>query len=565
MAAEEEASEKISLHTLEDPEERPPVKELTWREKVAHFMSTNKVQYTIIVLVVLDSLIVVFELLIDMEIIVIPEDHHHHHDTAHNNDTTSANGSSSSPLSPNHTHHPLLDPLHPFPNHTGTLLNSAIATTFRNHSANATVTGTRGDRGGGDGGGAGGGEGGGGHHGHHGGQGVEGGEGVVEGGHHAPNKHLTEEVLHMASLTILTIFLVEVLFKIYAEGKHILKHKAEVFDAVVVVVSFTMDITFIIVPVSQATQDYAGLLVLLRLWRVTRIINGVILSVKMDADKKLKAQKVLREKAEKQVQRLTDKLEKLTRENQKLRTRLALLEGRNSSSNNADPTTTATTTPDDDGDDEDDNGGGGGGGGRGGGGGELRPLPHAAPGRSSRLSSSSARQDEEGVAFFAPRESSSLPQLLGATPPATPRRDDSSSLLHHGHGHGGSPPVVSGSSATTPPHVDQRRSPALRYGYATTPQGGRRSEGGSSGLRTPPVESQQLLSFEEPVSEETEDLRGIREVEITSLNPPVVGGKLVTSEHLSCGVVVMWGIREVEITSLNPPVVGGKLVTSEHL
>ena len=42
----------------------------------------------------------------------------------------------------------------------------------------------------------------------------------------------------------------------------------------VVVVSFTMDITFTFVNVSKATQDYSGLLVLLRLWRVTRIING---------------------------------------------------------------------------------------------------------------------------------------------------------------------------------------------------------------------------------------------------------------------------------------------------
>ena len=40
-----------------------------WREKLARSMTTNKVQYTIIALVVLDSVIVIFELLIDMEII----------------------------------------------------------------------------------------------------------------------------------------------------------------------------------------------------------------------------------------------------------------------------------------------------------------------------------------------------------------------------------------------------------------------------------------------------------------------------------------------------------------
>lgn len=38
---------------------------------------------------------------------------------------------------------------------------------------------------------------------------------------------------------------------------------------------------------------------------------GVILSVKMDADKKLNAQKVLRAKAEEEVQKLTEKVEQL--------------------------------------------------------------------------------------------------------------------------------------------------------------------------------------------------------------------------------------------------------------
>lgn len=46
------------------------------------------------------------------------------------------------------------------------------------------------------------------------------------------------------------------------------------FDAVVVIVSFTLDIVFSFVSIESAAKDAAGLMVILRLWRVTRIING---------------------------------------------------------------------------------------------------------------------------------------------------------------------------------------------------------------------------------------------------------------------------------------------------
>ena len=50
--------------------------------------------------------------------------------------------------------------------------------------------------------------------------------------------------------------------------------RLQIFDAFVVIISFTLDVTFTFVSVSSAASDAAGLMVLLRLWRVTRIING---------------------------------------------------------------------------------------------------------------------------------------------------------------------------------------------------------------------------------------------------------------------------------------------------
>ncbi|KAH9492966.1 Voltage-gated hydrogen channel 1 [Bulinus truncatus] len=129
--------------------------------------------------------------------------------------------------------------------------------------------------------------------------------------HHHTNKEKAEHVLHALSLAILSIFMVEVSLKIFVERTHLLKQPAEVFDAVVVIVSFTLDITFSFVSVTSAAQDAAGLMVLLRLWRVTRIINGVILSVKLDAKKKIDEVKRALRHAEYENKKLKSKVDKL--------------------------------------------------------------------------------------------------------------------------------------------------------------------------------------------------------------------------------------------------------------
>lgn len=79
------------------------------------------------------------------------------------------------------------------------------------------------------------------------------------------------QVFHYLSLALLTFFMVELCGKIYAYRLEFLHHKFEVFDGVVVVVSFILDIVYIS---KEDAFDAMGLLILLRLWRVARIING---------------------------------------------------------------------------------------------------------------------------------------------------------------------------------------------------------------------------------------------------------------------------------------------------
>ncbi len=79
------------------------------------------------------------------------------------------------------------------------------------------------------------------------------------------------QIFHYLSLSLLTFFMVELSGKIYAYRLELLHHKFEVFDGIVVVVSFILDIVYIS---KEDVFDAMGLLILLRLWRVARIING---------------------------------------------------------------------------------------------------------------------------------------------------------------------------------------------------------------------------------------------------------------------------------------------------
>ncbi|XP_068570289.1 voltage-gated hydrogen channel 1 [Cebidichthys violaceus] len=127
--------------------------------------------------------------------------------------------------------------------------------------------------------------------------------------------HLAPEVFHYLSLALLTFFMVELVGKLYAYRLEFFQHKFEVFDGAVVVVSFVLDIVFIF---HEDAFDGMGLLILLRLWRVARIINGIMVSVKTRADQRIHK---LKESYDHLVQRVTELQEhsdKLEQENQKL-------------------------------------------------------------------------------------------------------------------------------------------------------------------------------------------------------------------------------------------------------
>ncbi|XP_055871428.1 voltage-gated hydrogen channel 1-like isoform X1 [Biomphalaria glabrata] len=245
----------------------------SFKGKLAAFLKTNVIQYSVVALVIADLVVIVLELLIEMEIIVFPENAP---DSKHNSSSFQVN----------------------FLNHTGghTHITPHGEAAQEEHEDQPNLWNSSLDGYNSTGNSS--------HHGVH---------------HHHTNKEKAEHVLHALSLAILSIFMVEVSLKIFIEGKHLLKQPAEVFDAIVVIVSFTLDVVFSFVSVTSVAQDAAGFMVILRLWRVTRIINGVILSVKLDAKKKIDAMKRTLRHSEHENKKLRSKVEKLERKLKVLR------------------------------------------------------------------------------------------------------------------------------------------------------------------------------------------------------------------------------------------------------
>nr|XP_046262427.1 voltage-gated hydrogen channel 1 [Scatophagus argus]XP_046262428.1 voltage-gated hydrogen channel 1 [Scatophagus argus]XP_046262429.1 voltage-gated hydrogen channel 1 [Scatophagus argus] len=127
--------------------------------------------------------------------------------------------------------------------------------------------------------------------------------------------HLAPEVFHYLSLALLTFFMVELAGKLFAYRLEFFQHKFEVFDGLVVVISFVLDIVFIF---HEDAFDGLGLLILLRLWRVARIINGILVSVKTRAQQKIHKLKESYDHLVQRVTELQERSDKLEQENQKL-------------------------------------------------------------------------------------------------------------------------------------------------------------------------------------------------------------------------------------------------------
>lgn len=82
-------------------------------------------------------------------------------------------------------------------------------------------------------------------------------------------------ILHSISLFIVTLFVLEVVFKLAVFRLKYFTDKYEVFDGIIILVSWILDIASLL---EEEAFKAASLLILLRLWRIIRVINGSVLS-----------------------------------------------------------------------------------------------------------------------------------------------------------------------------------------------------------------------------------------------------------------------------------------------
>lgn len=107
------------------------------------------------------------------------------------------------------------------------------------------------------------------------------------------HSYIAPKIIHSLSIFILSLFLVEIAAKLYAYRLSFFRHKMEMFDAAIVIISFGLDVAF---RDPESAANGSGLIIVLRLWRVARLLNGIVLTVKTQAERQLMRECKLREK-----------------------------------------------------------------------------------------------------------------------------------------------------------------------------------------------------------------------------------------------------------------------------
>ncbi|GAB1599919.1 uncharacterized protein LOC115214246 isoform X4 [Argonauta hians] len=99
-----------------------------------------------------------------------------------------------------------------------------------------------------------------------------------------PGAHTLEEEIghafHLASISILAVLVAGTILKMICFGKRFFKGKLEVFDAVVLIVSFIVDLIFVNGLPRYKIEEFVFILAFLLPWRVIRVVNSLVVAVK---------------------------------------------------------------------------------------------------------------------------------------------------------------------------------------------------------------------------------------------------------------------------------------------
>ncbi|XP_062595767.1 uncharacterized protein LOC134257137 [Saccostrea cucullata] len=131
---------------------------------------------------------------------------------------------------------------------------------------------------------------------------------------------------HGLSLFIVVVLLTETALKVVCFGKHFFNQKLEVFDACIVLASFTVDFVFVNGMAADDIQDFVFILAFMLPWGVIRVVNSLVVAVRDHEHFRLKLLYTQKKKVEQENKQLRQDKDKYTEQIDSMR-RLCLAEG----------------------------------------------------------------------------------------------------------------------------------------------------------------------------------------------------------------------------------------------
>ncbi|XP_056906853.1 transmembrane protein 266 [Takifugu flavidus] len=131
-------------------------------------------------------------------------------------------------------------------------------------------------------------------------------------------------IIHWISLTVLSVFFAETVFRIVVLGIwDYIENKVEVFDGAVIVLSLAPMVASTVANGPSSPWDAIGLIITLRIWRVKRIIDAYVLQVRVEMELEIQQYEKAKLVREEQLDRLTQICQEQAFEIRQLRAHLA--------------------------------------------------------------------------------------------------------------------------------------------------------------------------------------------------------------------------------------------------
>ncbi|VDD78201.1 unnamed protein product [Mesocestoides corti] len=111
--------------------------------------------------------------------------------------------------------------------------------------------------------------------------------------------HTIACILHFLSISILCIFVIQLVLKVVCMGRAFFKLKFEIVDGIIIIVSLIADAIFVYI-----ASDEITLIIVFLIWRIVRVVNSLLMHEKQRNEFRIQLQKRARRISELKVEAL---------------------------------------------------------------------------------------------------------------------------------------------------------------------------------------------------------------------------------------------------------------------